>query len=153
MIWTVFSGERCSPWVSCCWILKLVFIQFTLNLIWTIWCVIIHEALTAENLFCYIYFLFFFFWIYFCIYLWYCRYFEFHYAIVCCLSAYLSQRLKWTFLIKICPLSIVGVVVNFSHFHLLQNHWANFKQTWHKASLDVGDSSFFKWRINKFSLT
>ena len=23
---------------------------------------------------------------------------------------------------------------NFSHFHLLQNHWANFNQTWHKAS-------------------
>ena len=30
--------------------------------------------------------------------------------------------------------------VNFSHFHLLlQNHWANFNQTWHKASLDEGD--------------
>ena len=55
--------------------------------------------------------------------------------------AHLSQRLKWAFLIKICPLSVVvvvvvvvvGVAVNFSHFHLLlQNHWANFNQTWHK---------------------
>ena len=42
--------------------------------------------------------------------------------------AHLSQRLRWAFLIKICPLSvivvdIVVVVVNFSHFHLLlQNH-------------------------------
>ena len=53
--------------------------------------------------------------------------------------AHLSWRFKWAFLIKICPLSIV-VVVNFSHFHLLlQNHLANFNQTWHKASLGEGD--------------
>ena len=65
-------------------------------------------------------------------------------------SAHLSRRLKWAFLIKICPLSVVvvdvvigvGVVVNFSHFHLLlQNHWANFNQTWHKVSLGEEDSS------------
>ena len=49
--------------------------------------------------------------------------------------AHLSQRLKWAFLIKICPLSVVvvvvvvGVVVNISHFYLLQNHWANFNKT------------------------
>ena len=44
---------------------------------------------------------------------------------------HLNRRLKWAFLIKICP------VVYFLHFHLLlQNHWANFNQTWHKASLD-----------------
>ena len=41
--------------------------------------------------------------------------------------AHLSRRLKWVFLFKISPLSFVGVVVNFEHFHLLlQNHWANF---------------------------
>ena len=35
--------------------------------------------------------------------------------------------------------------VNFSHFHLLlKNHWANFNQTWHKASLGDRDSSLFK---------
>ena len=35
--------------------------------------------------------------------------------------------------------------VNFSHFHLLlQNHWVNFNQTWHKASLGEGNSSLFK---------
>ena len=28
----------------------------------------------------------------------------------------------------------------------LQNHCANFNQTWHKASLGERDSSFFKWR-------
>ena len=39
---------------------------------------------------------------------------------------------------------VVGVVVNFSHFHLLQNHWANFNQTWHKASLGEGNSSLMK---------
>ena len=27
---------------------------------------------------------------------------------------------------------------------LLQNHWANFNQTWHQASLGDGDSSPFK---------
>ena len=65
--------------------------------------------------------------------------------------AHLSRRLKWAFLIKICPLSVV-VIVNFSHFHLLlQNHWANFNQTWHKASLGEGDSSLFKWRTPPFS--
>ena len=48
--------------------------------------------------------------------------------------AHLSRRLKWTFLIKICPLSVFVVVVNFSHFHLLlQNHLTNFKQTFHNA--------------------
>ena len=67
--------------------------------------------------------------------------------------AHLSRRLKWAFLIKICPLSVVVVVVvNFSHFHLLlQNHWANFNQTWHKAPLGKGDSSLFKWRAPPFS--
>ena len=59
--------------------------------------------------------------------------------------AHLSRRLKWAFLIKICPLSVVVVVVNFSHFHLLlKNHWANFNQTWHKVSLGEGDSSLLK---------
>ena len=68
--------------------------------------------------------------------------------------AHHSQRLKWAFLIKICPLTVVVVVVvvNFSPFHLLlQNHWANFNQTWHKASLGDGDSSLFKWRAPSFS--
>ena len=38
---------------------------------------------------------------------------------------------------------VIVVVVNFSYFHLLlQNHWANFNQTWHKASLGEGNSSF-----------
>ena len=43
--------------------------------------------------------------------------------------------------------------VNFSYFRLLlQNHWANFNQTWHKASLGEGDSSLFKWRTKPFSI-
>ena len=67
--------------------------------------------------------------------------------------AHLSQRLKWAFLINICPLSVfVVVVINFSHFHLLlQNQWANFNQTWHKSSLCEDDSSLFKWRATPFS--
>ena len=65
--------------------------------------------------------------------------------------------LKWAFLFKICPVYVfvffvvVGVVVNFSHFNLLfQNHWANFNQTWHKASLGEGDLSLFKWGPHPF---
>ena len=55
--------------------------------------------------------------------------------------AHLSWKLKWAFLIT-CRPSSVCPSVNFSHFHLLlQNHWANFNQTWHKASLGEGDSS------------
>ena len=33
----------------------------------------------------------------------------------------------------------------------LQNHWANLNQTRHKASLDGGDSSLFKWRATPYS--
>lgn len=44
---------------------------------------------------------------------------------------HLSRRLKEASLIKICPLSVVIIVVNFSHFYLLllQNHWANLNIT------------------------
>ena len=69
--------------------------------------------------------------------------------------AHLNRRLKWALLIKICPLSVVvvvGVVLNFSHFHLLlQNHSTNINQTWHKASVSERDSSLFKWRALPFS--
>ena len=52
-----------------------------------------------------------------------------HISSAVCLSVRLSVRLS----------------VNFSHFHLLlQNHWANFNQTWHKVSLGEGNSSLFK---------
>ena len=68
--------------------------------------------------------------------------------------AHLSWKLKWAFLIT-CRLSSVflsvRLSVNFSHFHLLlQNHWANYNQTWHKVSLGCGDSSLFKWRAKPF---
>ena len=69
---------------------------------------------------------------------------------LCKCSPIFSWRLKWAFLIKICPLSVVVVVVIFSHFHLLQNRWANLNQTWQIASLGEGDSSLFKWRANSF---
>ena len=73
--------------------------------------------------------------------------------------AHLSWRLKWAFLIKICLFSfivvliiVVVIVVNISNFHLvLQNHLANFNQTWHKASLGEVDLNFFKWRATSFS--
>ena len=34
---------------------------------------------------------------------------------------------------------------------LLQNRWANFNQTWHKAFFGEGNSNLFKWRITSFS--
>jgi hypothetical protein len=49
-------------------------------------------------------------------------------------------------------LSSVGLAICLSVFKLfhflllLQNHWTNFKQTWHKSSLGEGDSSVFKGR-------
>ena len=33
---------------------------------------------------------------------------------------------------------------------LLQNHWANFNQTWNKAYLIEGNLGFFKWRAHPF---
>ena len=46
----------------------------------------------------------------------------------------------------------VCLSVNFSHFHLLlHNQWANFKQTWQKASVGGEDSSLFNWIIPPFS--
>ena len=63
--------------------------------------------------------------------------------------AHLSQNLS---VVHCCHVIVFHVVVNFSHFHLLlQNHWANFNQTWHKVSLGKGDSSMFKWRTPPFS--
>ena len=64
-------------------------------------------------------------------------------------------KLTWAFLIKMCPFSIVVVVVfvvvKFSYFHiLLQHHWANFKVT-HKTSLGEGDSGLFNLRATPFS--
>jgi hypothetical protein len=34
--------------------------------------------------------------------------------------------------------------------NILHNHWANFNQTWHKASLRDGDSELYKWRTIPF---
>ena len=63
-----------------------------------------------------------------------------HLSSVVCPSVRLSVRTS------------VCLFVNFSRFHLLlQNHWANFNQTWQKASLGEGDSSLFKWRAPPFS--
>lgn len=54
-----------------------------------------------------------------------------------------SSAKKWAFLV----MYVVGVddVVNFPHFHLIQNHWVNFNLTWHKASF------FFKREIISIS--
>ena len=46
----------------------------------------------------------------------------------------------------------VHLSVIFSHVYLLlQNHWANFNQNWHKVSLGEENSCFFKWNMKNFS--
>ena len=45
----------------------------------------------------------------------------------------MSWKLKWALLIACRP--SVCLSVKFSYFYLLQNHWANFYQTLHKASM------------------
>ena len=64
--------------------------------------------------------------------------------------AHLSWKLKDLACLIACWLSL-SVFIIFSHFHLLlQNYLANFNQTWHKASLGVGDSNLFIWRATLF---
>jgi hypothetical protein len=52
-----------------------------------------------------------------------------------------------------CRLSVVWpTVCKLLHFRLLlQNHWANFNQSWHRSSLELGVSSLFKWRGSPLS--
>ena len=70
--------------------------------------------------------------------------------------AYMGWELKWAFLIACNPLSVRPcncLSVTFSHFQLLlQNRLANFKQTWHNASLSENDSNLFKYEnsLTKF---
>ena len=67
-------------------------------------------------------------------------------------NVFSSPELKAQVSYSDCPLSVVSLSVCLSvckllHFRLLlQNHWANFNQTWHKSSLGGGDSSLFKRR-------
>ena len=74
--------------------------------------------------------------------------------------AHLGRRLKWAFLFKICcrcrrcrKLSTFSSSYTFTKLNnlLLQNHWANFNQTLHNASLGEGNSSLFKWMALSFS--
>ena len=52
----------------------------------------------------------------------------------------------------VCVGVVVVVVVNFSNFPLLlQTHWINFNQIWHKVFLVRDNSSLFKWRALSFS--
>ena len=52
---------------------------------------------------------------------------------------------------SVCLLCVVHPSVYFSHFHLLENHRANFNQTWYKASFGDWDSSLFKWMVPSFA--
>lgn len=68
--------------------------------------------------------------------------------------AHLGQRLKWTFLIKICPLmSIIIIIIvividiaclNFSYFICLRTPWPNSTKLFFKAPLEWGLSEFLK---------
>jgi hypothetical protein len=72
------------------------------------------------------------------------------YKVVVCNFAFLphlSWKFKWAFLIACCPASVCLSICKLLHFWvLLQNHYTNFNQTWHKSSLGEGDSSVFKGR-------
>ena len=65
------------------------------------------------------------------------------------LLAHLSWKLNLSFSDHLSCVVCVFVClsvrpsVKFSRFQLIQNHWANFNQTWHKPSLGRGDSSLF----------
>jgi hypothetical protein len=88
------------------------------------------------------------------------RLFSFRFVLLRCVSflAHLSWKLKWAFLIVRCPSSVrpsasvsVRLSVKQLHFRLLLQHrWANFNQTWHKASSGKGDSELYKWRTTPF---
>ena len=57
-----------------------------------------------------------------------------------------ADHLSSVVCLSVCP------PIKFSHFHLLlQNHWANFNQTWYMAYLGKVDSILFKWRSTSFS--
>lgn len=47
-------------------------------------------------------------------------------------------------------ISVSVIVVNFSHFHFLQNHGVDFNQTWYKVSLGERDSSLLNFYIGKY---
>ena len=62
-----------------------------------------------------------------------------------------DQNLYVVYVFVVVVFFVLGFVVNFWHFHLLiQNHLANFNQTWHNTSLGEGDSSLFKWSSSLF---
>ena len=69
----------------------------------------------------------------------------------CRIIVFSSPELKAQVSFSDC-LSSVRPSVNCSHFYFLQNHWANFYQTWHiSVSLGDRDSSLFKWTATTFS--
>ena len=56
------------------------------------------------------------------------------------MNLFLAHLSKATSELRLLSVFIIVFVVNYSHFHLLlQNHRANFNQTWHKAFLDEED--------------
>jgi hypothetical protein len=60
--------------------------------------------------------------------------------------AHLSWKLKWAFLIYSLVVHHLSLCELLYFRLLLQSHWANFNQTWHKSSFGGGDSKLFKWK-------
>ena len=56
-----------------------------------------------------------------------------HYNIIICVF-WFELFLRWA----MWPMGLLFCL-------LLNNHWANFNQTWYKASLSEGNSNMFKW--------
>ena len=65
----------------------------------------------------------------------------------CCTDIFRTPELKAGVRFSDRRLSVIRsharLSVNFSQFYLLQNHWANFNQSWRKASLGEWDLRFF----------
>jgi hypothetical protein len=63
----------------------------------------------------------------------------------------LDTNYSWVKEIQVCSNKWPGLLLRgYNHKNVkmgwghLKNHWAIFKQTWHKSSLGGGDSSLFK---------
>ena len=70
-------------------------------------------------------------------------------VVTICFTYAMNMHVNY-FYISVCGVKLrlsVCPSVNFPHFRLiLQNHWFNFNQTWHKTSLGNWNSSLFKWK-------
>ena len=59
-------------------------------------------------------------------------------------SIFSSPEPKWASNVLLSVFVRRPSFVNFVHFHLLEDTWLDFNQTWQESSLGIGDSKLFK---------